>query len=86
MKTTLTILLTGLMLAIATFSFATTITVAGTQIEIPSRYNNTLVEKRANRCMAANIVKIKTDKAAELLPLVCTEAVLTYGGNWDKHM
>jgi hypothetical protein len=65
---------------------ASTITVAGTQITIPSNYNISVVEKRANACVATIITKVKTEKAAEMLPLVCTQTVLEYGAGWRKHI
>jgi len=86
MKKLIILMTAALFVSLSTMASATTITVAGSQVRIPNKYNSTRVQNRANRCVAANITKVKTDKAAEMLPLVCTEAVLTYGPNWAKHM
>jgi hypothetical protein len=64
---------------------ASTIVVGGQEIEIPSNYRQSVTQDRANRCWAEKLTKVQTEEAAKNLPLACTELVLQYGSNWEKH-
>jgi hypothetical protein len=64
---------------------AESITVGGQEIIVPSNYNLSVLQDRANRCWAKKITKVQTEEAAKSLPLACTELVIQYGSNWEKH-
>jgi 2-keto-3-deoxy-galactonokinase len=64
---------------------AESITVGGQKIIVPSNYKLSVLQDRANRCWAKKITQVQTDEAAKNLPLACTELVIQYGYNWEKH-
>jgi hypothetical protein len=74
-----------LVLSYVSVAQAVIITVGNQQIDVPSQYNLSVLQDRANRCWAKKITKVQTEEAAKTLPLACTELVIQYGSDWEKH-
>jgi hypothetical protein len=83
MKKILTICM-ALLLGCSSVAGAVIINVAGQQIDIPSNYRTTFVEKRANRCVARMLKTVESEAGVQMLPLVCTQMVLNGDDSWEK--